>query len=187
MGRSLNLRPTPIAGLMVVESVPKIDERGSFRRLYCTDELSDLLEGRVVVQVNQSSTRIAGTVRGLHYQVPPHAEMKVVRCLRGRVWDVAVDLRAASPTFLRWHAEELSPENGRAFMIPEGFAHGFQTLTPDCDMLYLHTAAYVSVSEAGVHCEDSRLAVRWPLPINELSVRDQHLPTLSDNFEGCSL
>jgi len=108
--------------------------------------------------------------------------MKLVMCLRGEAWDVAVDLRAGSETFGRWHAEHLSEDNGAAMLIPEGFAHGFQALTDDVELLYLHSAAFTPAAEAGVHVKDSRLAIAWPLPIGELSERDALLPMLSDQF-----
>jgi dTDP-4-dehydrorhamnose 3,5-epimerase len=118
--------------------MPQIDERGFFTRLFCHNELGELIGARQIVQINQSSTRTVGAVRGLHYQHGPSAEMKLVRCIKGKVWDVAVDLRAGSPTFLYWHAEELSAENAHMMVIPEGFAHGFQVLEEDSELLYLH-------------------------------------------------
>src|SRR5207237_2682794 len=123
---------------------------------FCAVELADILGSRNIVQINLSSTRQAGAVRGLHFQRSPHAEMKLIRCLRGSVWDVAVDLRRGSPTFLKWHAEELDSNNARMMVVPEGCAHGFQTLVGDCELLYLHTASYALESEAGVAWDDSR-------------------------------
>lgn len=113
--------------------------------------------------------------------------MKLIQCLQGRIWDVAVDLRAGSPTFLHWHAEILTPENRLAMLIPEGFAHGFQTLSDEAELLYLHSAPYRPQSEGGVHFQDTRLAISWPLPVSEISVRDQALPPLSHDFEGLPL
>ncbi len=115
---------------------------------------------------------------------PPHAEMKLVRCLRGRVWDVAVDLRAESPTFLHWHAEELSPDNHRMVVIPEGCAHGFQVLTPDSELLYLHTAFYAPDAEGGVRHDDPALGIRWPLPVTDLSPRDRSHPLIDAGDRG---
>ncbi|MNY38438.1 dTDP-4-dehydrorhamnose 3,5-epimerase [compost metagenome] len=123
----------------------------------------------------------------MHYQLPPHAEIKLVSCIRGAVWDVAVDVRQGSPTFLQWHAERLSADNGRALLIPEGFAHGFQTLTDDVDMLYCHSAPYAPQSEAGLHFQDARLGIAWPLPLTQVSERDQQHPRLDTAFPGVAL
>ncbi|BCX12096.1 MAG: dTDP-4-dehydrorhamnose 3,5-epimerase [Thermosynechococcus sp.] len=178
---------TPLAGLMVLERHPRMDARGYLERLFCIDELKTLLAGRTILQINHTFTAQKGTVRGLHFQHPPHAEMKFVHCLRGEVFDVAVDLRKGSPTFLKWHAEVLTPDNHKTLVIPEGFAHGFQTLTDDCEMLYFHTAAYHPNAEAGLHPLDLRLAIHWPLPVAQLSTRDGNHPMLDDRFEGLVL
>ena len=112
----------------------------------------------------------------MHFQHPPHAETKFISCLTGEVFDVAVDLRRGSPTFLLWHAEILSADNHKTFIIPEGFAHGFQTLTKDCEILYLHTTAYRADAEGGLNASDPRLGIQWPLSIAEQSARDSHIP-----------
>ena len=184
MDAALTRRPTGLSGLYVVETACRSDARGAFARLFCLDELADLIAGRRIEQINQSRTPAVGTVRGLHFQRPPHAEMKLVRCLRGRVWDVAVDLRRASPTFLQWHAEELSPVNRRMMVIPEGFAHGFQVLEPDSELLYLHTAAYHPAAEGGLRHDDPRLGIAWPVPATGLSPRDSGHPLIDADFEG---
>jgi dTDP-4-dehydrorhamnose 3,5-epimerase len=175
---------TPIADLILVESKFQTDERGSFTRLYCQEELGELVGKRQIVQINQSSTRTVGTVRGLHYQRDPHAEMKLVRCIKGKVWDVAVDLRAGSPTFLHWHAEELSAENAHMMVIPEGFAHGFQVLEEDSELLYLHTAFYTPAVEGGVRPTDPQLSIAWPMVPQDLSDRDLSHPLLTSEFTG---
>ena len=166
---------TPLPGLLLLERLPLGDERGYLERIFCEDELGDLLDRRRILQINHTLTRSAGTVRGLHFQRPPHAEMKVVSCLAGEVFDVALDLRQDSPTFLQWHGEILSAKNHHTLVIPEGFAHGFQTMTPDCEMLYLHTAAYQPKAEDGVDGLDPSLEIAWPLPVSERSSRDRHL------------
>ena len=176
-----------IDGLTVVENRPFTDDRGTFTRLFCSAELSGIIGRRHIAQINRSRTPAAGAVRGLHYQRPPYAEMKLVRCLKGRVWDVAVDLRAGSRTFLRWHAEELSAENGRMLVIPEGCAHGFQVLDADSELLYLHTACYDPASEGGIQPSDPRLGISWPLPMTGLSQRDRMHPLLSPEFAGLML
>lgn len=181
---SLAILDTPIDGLKIVERTPRGDSRGFLARLFCAEELSAARWCKPVVQINQTVTQKQGTIRGLHFQHPPHAEMKLVICLRGAIWDVAVDLRAASSTFLKWHAEELSATNHRAFLIPEGFAHGFQTLTDDCELIYLHTEAYTPSAEAGIHPQDPMLSIPWPLPVTELSTRDAKHSALNHQFNG---
>lgn len=184
---SFTLHRTPIADLMIVERIVRADARGSLSRIFCADELRSAGWRTPIAQVNQTVTRMRGIVRGLHYQHPPHAEMKLVSCLRGAVWDVAVDLRAGSPTFMRWHAEELSAENRRAMLIPQGFAHGLQSLTDDAELLYCHSAAYAPGAEAGVHPREPRIGITWPLPIAALSERDAGHPALPDDFPGLRL
>jgi len=180
----VRLKSTSLAGVFVAENAPFRDARGAFQRLFCDEALEAVLGERRVRQINHSRTTQVGAIRGLHFQYPPHAEMKLVRCLRGRVWDVAVDLRRNSPTFLHWHAVELSPENGRMFVVPEGCAHGFQVLEADSELLYLHTAPYQPGSEGGVAFDEPRLAIAWPLPALDLSERDRNHPRLSESFAG---
>ena len=174
----------PLAGLRMVERQVSGDSRGFLARLFCADELSSQGWDKPVNQINHSLTAKSGTVRGLHFQVPPHAEMKLVSCLRGRVWDVAVDLRRGSETYLQWHAEELSEDNCRALLIPEGFAHGFQTLTDGVELLYCHSAAYHPKAEGGISPRDARLAIAWPLEIVVMSDKDARHPTIDEGFEG---
>ena len=135
---------------------------------------------RGIAQVNLSRTEAVGTIRGLHLQAEPHSEAKLVRCLRGRVWDVAVDLRTDSTTYGQSHALELSPDQGNALLIPEGCAHGFQVLEPGSELLYLHSGAWVPEAETGVRWDDPQLAIAWPLPVAGLSDRDRNLPLLAD-------
>ena len=177
----------PIHGLQVFQRQLIGDERGYLERLFCGDELKPITGIRSIVQINHTLTAKVGTVRGMHFQHPPHAEMKLVSCLRGEVFDVAIDLRENSQTFLQWHAEVLCESSPKTFVIPEGFAHGFQTLTDDCELLYLHTAAYSSDSEAGLNALDPRLAIAWPMPIAERSARDQQHAMLTTEFSGLSL
>jgi dTDP-4-dehydrorhamnose 3,5-epimerase len=183
----MKILPTPLNDVFVVETTPFSDQRGSFARLYCESELAEITGMRRIVQINHSHTAAAGAVRGLHFQRAPYAETKFVRCLSGRVFDVAVDLRSGSPSFLQWHAEELSPANARMLVIPEGCAHGFQALEAGSELLYLHTAAYAPQAEAGVRFDDPRLAIRWPLPIGDVSQRDQTLPLLAEALRGVAV
>jgi dTDP-4-dehydrorhamnose 3,5-epimerase len=179
MGR-LTLHDTPLGELKLVERQRAGDERGWFSRFFCREELAPFGTGGNIAQINQTLTRTAGTVRGLHFQRPPHAETKLVSCIRGEVFDVAVDLRPGSPTFLKWYGTVLSADNGRALMIPTGFAHGFQTLVADCELLYLHDVPYAPGAEGGINALDPTLAIIWPLPVALLSNRDRMLPRIDD-------
>jgi dTDP-4-dehydrorhamnose 3,5-epimerase len=186
-GKRFGAHSTPLDGVMVVERRRIGDSRGFLSRLYCPRELAACGFDRPVVQINQTMTRARGAVRGMHYQRPPHAEDKFVSCLRGEVFDVAVDLRPESKTFLKWHGEILSADNSRSLFIPAGFAHGFQTLTDDCELLYLHTALYAPDAEAAVNAQDPALAINWPLPITEMSERDRGHAFIDNLFAGVSL
>lgn len=174
----------PLEGVVLVERQRIEDSRGFFSRVFCAQELSAVGFELSVAQINQTLTHRRGTVRGLHFQHPPHAEDKLVSCLRGRIFDVAVDLRRGSATYLRWHAETLSADNGTALFIPQGFAHGFQALTDDCELLYLHSRPYVEGAEGALNARDPALDIRWPLDITELSERDGSNPYLTPVFTG---
>ena len=184
MDQKLKLSPTAIQGVLVAETQLIADHRGAFARVFCENDLAATLNGRRILQANLSSTAGVGAVRGMHYQLAPHAEMKLVRCIKGRVWDVAVDLRSGSPTFLKWHAEELTPKNSRMLIIPEGCAHGFQVLEAESELLYLHTAAYAPEAEGGVRHDATILSISWPLPVTDLSDRDRNHPEIPLNFPG---
>jgi dTDP-4-dehydrorhamnose 3,5-epimerase len=178
---------TPLAGLRILRRKRIVDGRGFLERLFCAEDLRDLIGDIQIVQVNQTLTAKRGTVRGLHFQCPPHAETKFVSCLRGQVFDVAVDLRRASPTFLKWHAELLSPENHTTLVIPEGFAHGFQALSAGCELLYFHTVAYRPESEGAINVRDPLVGIKWPQAITEISPRDESHPMLTGAFTGIAL
>lgn len=177
----------PLAGLKLVERKRLGDSRGFLARLFCAEELAIANWLKPVAQINHTYTAKRGTVRGMHFQHPPHAEMKLVSCIRGEVYDVAVDVRAGSPTFLHWHAERLSADNGRALLIPEGFAHGFQALTDDVELLYCHSASHNPAAEAGLNPQDARLNIAWPLAITELSTKDASHPLIATEYEGVLL
>lgn len=188
MSERFEIRNTLLAGLYALQRKPLGDQRGYLERLFCQEELQAMIGARKIVQINHTLTSKRGTIRGLHFQNPPYAESKLVSCLKGEVFDVAVDLRQNSPTFLQWHSEILSASNHRSLFIPEGFAHGFQTLTDDCEMLYFHTQAYQANAESGLNAFDPRLAIDWPLTITEQSVRDQqHVMISQNNFQGLVL
>lgn len=175
-----DLRPTAIPGVFEVVGQPFTDHRGAFLNAFRAREpaFANSWGDRGIAQVNLSRSETVGTIRGLHLQAAPHAEAKLVRCLRGRVWDVAVDLRADSASFGQWHALELSLDQGNALLIPEGCAHGFQVLEPGSELLYLHSGPWVPEAETGVRFDDPRLAIPWPLPPVGLSERDGNLPAL---------
>ena len=183
MGR-FNFEPAVLPGVVRVQRQRLGDARGFLSRLFCAAEFAGVGWQGPVAQINHTYTRQRGTVRGLHFQHPPDAEDKLVSCLRGEVFDVAVDLRRGSPTLLRWYGERLSAANGLALLIPRGFAHGFQALSDDCDMLYLHSSPYVPQAEGAVNVQEPRLGIDWPLPITELSARDAAHPYLGAEFSG---
>lgn len=187
MSARFDILDTPLPGLLVLQRKPIGDSRGYLERLYCSAELEMLAPGKTIAQVNHTLTASRSTVRGMHFQRPPHAEVKFVSCLHGEVFDVAVDLRHNSPTFLCWHAELLSADNHKTLVIPEGFAHGFQTLTDNCEMLYFHTHTYQPDAEGGLNAQDPRLAIQWPLPVGGVSPRDAGHPFLDENFSGVTL
>ena len=182
-----HITQTNISGLQVIERQAVADARGSFSRLFCSQELQELGWSSPIAQINHTITGRRGTVRGLHFQRAPHAEIKQVTCIRGEIWDIAVDVRKNSPTFLHWHAEVLSPENRRSLLIPQGFAHGFQALTDDVELIYFHSVPYRPDYEGGLSARDATLAIGWPLPIVELSPRDQAYPPIDTGFKGLEL
>jgi len=178
---------TGFAGLTLIETPSVTDHRGSFTRWFCMKQLAPVLGNRTLAQINHSKSLEAGTVRGLHFQKPPHAEMKIVRCVRGRVVDVALDLRAGSPTFLKYFMQELTPENNLMVAVPEGFAHGYQALVSDSELLYFNTAFYEPPFEAAVNPKDPTANIQWPVPPANLSPRDESTPFLTSDFKGLAL
>jgi dTDP-4-dehydrorhamnose 3,5-epimerase len=168
--------PTAAAGAVLVDPEEMEDERGFFARSFCAREFrAHGLDPRVA-QCNISFNRRKGTVRGLHFQHPPHAEAKLVRCTRGALYDVVVDLRSDSPTFLVHVGVELSALNHRMLYVPEGFAHGFQTLEDDTEVFYQMSAPFVADAVGGVRWNDPAFAVDWPLAVSEISERDRTYP-----------
>lgn len=175
---------TALTGLYQIQRKPRGDDRGWLERIYCTTDLAQVLGSRAIMQVNRSLTRAKATVRGMHYQIPPSAEAKLVSCLRGEIFDVAVDLRRDSSTFLQWHGEMLSAQNRRSLFVPEGFAHGFQAIADDCEVLYLSTAAYDPAAERGIYPLEPQVGIAWPLEVENLSERDAGHPALAPGFDG---
>ena len=184
MSSRFDVLATPLEGLKVIRRKPLGDARGYLERMFCSEELQSLTSGKHIVQINRTLTARRGTVRGMHYQRPPHSEIKFVSCLRGQIFDVAVDLRRGSSTFLHWHAEVLSEDNRMTMVVPEGFAHGFQVLSDASELVYLHTAAYCAEDEGGLHPQDPLLAIQWPEEIAQLSSRDSSHPALRSDFAG---
>ena len=182
MGQLLKILSTPIPDLIVAETSPVTDERGMFLRLYCEKELAPVIDSRRILQVNYSKTTKVGAVRGMHFQYPPHSELKFVRCIKGRIWDVAVDLRAGSSTFLNWHAVQLTPSNNYMMAIPEGFAHGFLTLQPDSEIIYKCSDYYAPETEGSVRWDDPDIGIEWPFAADEaiLSEKDLVAPLLAE-------
>ena len=178
---------TSIKGLKVVHRKPIADDRGFLSRLYCDSDFKLMGVHKPISQINHTLTNRMGAIRGMHYQLPPFAEVKLVSCIRGEIFDVAVDLREGSPTYLKWHAEILSAENQRSLLIPEGFAHGFQTLTDNCELIYLHTAPYSKEHEGGLNYGDKKININWPLETVEVSDRDQMHPLIQADFKGIVL
>ena len=180
-------RELDIKNLFIIEPEPFLDSRGKFYRIFCKSELEEVGISREIVQVNQSFTKHKGAIRGLHYQKPPKAEMKIIKCLNGAIFDVAIDLRKDSPTLFKWHGEVLSAENMKMICIPEGFAHGFQALENNSELLYLHSEFYSPKHETGIRYDDPSINIKWPLEITDVSNRDKQLLLIDKNFKGIEL
>ena len=175
--------PTILNGSFTIQLDPINDERGWFARYFCKKEFSTIGHEKEWVQMNHSFSLKKGTLRGMHFQKPPHSEVKLVRCIQGSVFDVIIDLRKDSPTFLKWFGAELSAENKLMMYIPEGFAHGFQTLEDNSGLLYMHTAYYSPEAESGLRYNDPQVNISWPLEISEISMRDTNHDIL-EKFNG---
>jgi dTDP-4-dehydrorhamnose 3,5-epimerase len=174
---------TPLSGLYVVEIEPRNDDRGFFARSFCIEEFDGYGLERQVAQCNISFNAKAGTLRGLHFQAEPHEEAKLVRCTQGAIYDVAVDIRPSSETYLKWYAAELNSSNRRMLFIPQGFAHGFQTLTDETEVFYLMFESYHPESGSGLRWDDPKIGVVWPLANQIISEKDRAYP-LIDNGPG---
>ena len=180
-------KQTPIPGAYVIDAEPFNDERGWFVRTYCKSEFEQIGHHNEWMQINHSYTAQKGTIRGMHFQFPPYAEIKTVRCVAGKVYDVIVDLRENSPTFLRWFGVELSAENKRTIYIPKGIAHGFQVLIENSELIYCHTAAYNQQSEGAVLYNDEMIGIKWPLAVTNISNKDKGYNRLDVNFKGIKI
>ena len=178
---------TPLKDAFIINSEPLIDSRGMFERIFCKNEFNKIGLKREIVQINHSLTKKKGSIRGMHYQIPPFAETKMVRCIKGSVFDVIVDIRKCSETFLKWQGEILSSENMKIIYIPEGFAHGFQTLEDDCELLYFHTEFYNNNYERAIRHNDPLINIKWKIDITEISEKDKNHPLLNKIFQGLIL
>ena len=167
---------TKLKGAYIIDVEPKGDERGFFARAWCRKEFEEAGLDTRVAQVNMSFSKEKGTLRGMHWQMPPHAEVKLVRCIGGVLYDVIVDLRQDSPTFLQWIGVELSADNRRVLLVPEGFAHGFQTLVDDTEVYYQVSEFYAPEAERGARHDDPAFGITWPLPVTTLSQKDANWP-----------
>ena len=183
----MKILTTPLKNAYILKPQPFEDERGRFSRIFCHKTLQQIGHHKAIVHINHSLTMQKGALRGMHFQYSPKAEIKIVMCLRGSVFDVMIDLRHNSPDLLNWYGEIISAENMKMMYIPEGFAHGFQTLEEDSELLYFHTEEYSPEHEGGVRYDDPMIDISWPLRISDISERDQSHPLLSPNFEGIPL
>lgn len=177
-------KETILSGAYIIDPEPFQDDRGLFARTYCKKEFEKIKHSKEFVQFNHSVNIHKGTIRGLHYQKPPFAEIKLIRCVKGAVCDVIIDIRKGSPTFLKHITVELSADNLRMIYIPEGFAHGFQTLEDDSALIYHHTAYYTPGMEGGLRFNDPALKIEWPLPPSVISEKDNTHPFLLPSFIG---
>ena len=179
---------TGLKNSYLIQFNPFSDLRGVFSRLFCENEFQGIGFDKKIVQINHSLTRERGAIRGLHFQKKPHCEAKIVRCIRGKAFDVLVDIRKNSPTFLQWCGVELSPEANNALFIPEGFAHGFQALKQNTELLYFHTEFYNKASEGILSYDDASIGIKWKLKAKRLSERDYFAPSVKElNFQGIEI
>jgi dTDP-4-dehydrorhamnose 3,5-epimerase len=171
---------TPLKGSYIIEPAPYQDERGWFARTYYRKEFAAIGHDREWVQINHSFTTKRGTIRGMHFQVSPFSEIKFIRCIAGAVYDVIVDIRRDSPGFLQWYGAELSAANRKMIYVPAGFAHGFQSLADNTELIYHHSEYYTSGAEGGICFDDTRIGIEWPLELTAISDRDRNHPYLTE-------
>ena len=170
---------TKLAGATIVDVERREDARGYFGRTFCEREFKANGLPTGMVQTNMSLTRKTGTLRGMHYQLAPHAEDKLVRCVRGAIWDAIVDIRPESPTYCQWIGVELSEDNGRMLLVPKGFAHGFVTLTDDASVNYQVSEFYTPAAERGARHDDPAFDIAWPIPVLDMSDKDRSWPAFA--------
>ena len=183
----MNFIETNLKGAYVIELSPLRDERGLFVRTFCRNDFKRIGHTKEFVQFNHSLNIINGTLRGMHYQEQPYAEIKLIRCIRGSVYDVVIDIRKSSSTFLQWFAVELSAKNMKMIYIPEGVAHGFQTLEDNTELLYHHTDFYIPSAEKGIRYNDKMIGIQWPCEVKTISEKDKNYSLLTDSFRGIEI
>jgi len=175
---------TPLNGVYVISLDLKTDERGGFARTFCKKEFERIGHHKEFVQINHSYNTKKGTIRGMHFQNPPYKEIKLIRCVRGSVMDVVVDIRKGSPTFLQNFTVELSVENKKMIYIPEGFAHGFQSLEDESELIYHHSEFFTPNADNGLNYSDPALKLTWQFPVSSVSEKDKNSPFIKTNFKG---
>ncbi len=178
--------PLKLAGAFTIDVQPFQDNRGFFTRVFCENEFGDHGLVRHFVQANHSGTQGKGVIRGMHFQYPPYSEVKLVKCVEGAIFDVIVDVRAGSPTFLQWVGAELTAGNKKMMYVPAGFAHGIQTLTDYSEITYMVSNFYNKESEGGIRYNDEKVGIEWPLPVSLVSEKDQAIPLVDAQFKGVS-
>ena len=183
----MKFKNTKLNDVYIIEPEPFIDHRGKFYRVYCDNEFKEIGHDKRIVNVNASTTREKGSIRGMHFQYPPKAETKIVNCVKGAIFDVAVDLRNNSPTYLEWHGEILSEDNMKMMYVPEGFGHGFQSLEEDVEIIYFVTEFYSPDYEGGVRYNDPQIGIEWPLEVIDISDKDKNQPLVDENFTPIEL
>jgi len=183
----MKFTPTPLKDAFLIDLDKLGDDRGFFARFFCTKEFSDQGLFSEILQINNSLTAKKGTLRGMHYQLPPSGEIKVVRCIRGALYDVILDLRADSPTFGQWFGETLSAENRRMLYAPRGFAHGFITLEDDTEAFYLTSTSYDPDQERGIRYNDPKFNIKWPIDPIEVSEKDANWPDFDPEWHGVEI
>jgi dTDP-4-dehydrorhamnose 3,5-epimerase len=183
----MKFNESKIKGLYIVELQPFIDERGFFVRSYCDKALEKVGITKPIKQINHSSTSKVGAIRGMHYQCSPYTEIKMVRCIAGEVFDVAIDLRKDSDTFLQWHGEYLSAGDFKMMVIPEGFAHGFQAIKKNTEIFYPSTVSYTPKAELGILFSDESIGIEWPLQVTDISDKDLKHELITKEFKGINI
>lgn len=184
MDKIIQFEDLPLSELKKVCLSEFNDNRGVFTKLFCGDAFSQILQNQTIKQVNISHSYLKGTIRGMHFQYPPYTETKIIKCLKGEVYDVVIDIRMHSKTFLEWYGVHLTESDKKMLLIPPGFAHGFQTLSNNAELLYMHTEKYVKNHEGGVNFNDPKISINWKLPPKNVSERDMNFEFISNNFKG---
>ena len=180
--------PTAISGVYIIEPKPIKDSRGYYERYFCVEDFKEIGLNKPIVQINHSKTLVKGCIRGFHYQNPPYAEVKIIRCIKGAIFDVALDLRKNSPTFLQYVSVELNEENNKYLYIPKGCAHGFQTLKENTELIYIVSEFYNTEADSVINPFDESVSMKWPLELAEISQKDKEAPSIKDSkFEGLIL